>query len=411
MSFYSLSESLQSKAVSFSGERDSMNILHINGGYPFTEIFRELVLNESSCKTNAHTIFVPLRVGRVLDNQIADMQYGKHRIADNVEVIQLLAFRQVDRLLPKHKMKKIAAQIERQVNLSNIDLVHAHHLFSDGGVAYCLKKKFDIDYIVAVRNTDVNLFLKYAVSMRKFGIEIMRAAKKIIFLSPAYLDTVFSKYIPKELRHDLQKKTHVIPNGIQNFWLENKFTRKPQNGNGINLLFVGEVTANKNILTSIEVARALHARGRKVSLRIIGSGSQLKKIKRVATRFPEIISVLGRIDSKQDLLGEYRKANMFIMPSYTETFGLVYGEAMSQGLPVIYTKGEGIDGYFPDGTVGFACNPKDPGEIANAVEKLFDDYEGVSTRAASSVDMFSWKTIAQRYNAIYDSCVAVSKSS
>ena len=41
------------------------------------------------------------------------------------------------------------------------------------------------------------------------------------------------------------------------------------------------------------------------------------------------------------------------MPSRYETFGLVYGEAMSQGLPIIYSKGQGVDGYFKEGTVGY----------------------------------------------------------
>lgn len=40
------------------------------------------------------------------------------------------------------------------------------------------------------------------------------------------------------------------------------------------------------------------------------------------------------------------------MPSHKETFGLVYAEAMSQGLPIIYTKNQGFDGQFPDGYVG-----------------------------------------------------------
>ena len=55
------------------------------------------------------------------------------------------------------------------------------------------------------------------------------------------------------------------------------------------------------------------------------------------------------------------------MPSFPETFGLVYVEAMSQGLPIIYTKGQGIDGYFEDGKVGYPVNTKDSNDI---VKKL-----------------------------------------
>jgi glycosyltransferase involved in cell wall biosynthesis len=57
---------------------------------------------------------------------------------------------------------------------------------------------------------------------------------------------------------------------------------------------------------------------------------------------------------KEKLLNNYRNSDIFIMPSYNETFGLVYIEAMSQGLPIIYTQNEGVDGYFKEGSVGYS---------------------------------------------------------
>jgi len=44
------------------------------------------------------------------------------------------------------------------------------------------------------------------------------------------------------------------------------------------------------------------------------------------------------------------------MPSITETFGLVYAEALSQGLPVLYTRGQGFDRQFEEGEVGYAVD-------------------------------------------------------
>ena len=56
------------------------------------------------------------------------------------------------------------------------------------------------------------------------------------------------------------------------------------------------------------------------------------------------------------------------MPSSNETFGLVFIEALSQSLPIIYTKGEGIDGYFKDDFIGKAVNSKDNQSIAYAIK-------------------------------------------
>ena len=61
------------------------------------------------------------------------------------------------------------------------------------------------------------------------------------------------------------------------------------------------------------------------------------------------------------------------MPSYTESFGLVYAEAMSQKLPVIYSKGQGFDGQFEEGLVGYHVSPYDVKDIANGILKALEN--------------------------------------
>lgn len=58
------------------------------------------------------------------------------------------------------------------------------------------------------------------------------------------------------------------------------------------------------------------------------------------------------------------------MPSFTESFGLVYAEAMSQGLPVIYSKGQGFDGQFAEGVVGYHVDAHDPEELCENIIKM-----------------------------------------
>ena len=73
------------------------------------------------------------------------------------------------------------------------------------------------------------------------------------------------------------------------------------------------------------------------TLLIIGSGgSYAKKIKRLVGVYSEFVSYLPETNDKNKLLEHYRSCDIFIMPSKTETFGLVYVEAMSQGLPCLY---------------------------------------------------------------------------
>jgi len=92
------------------------------------------------------------------------------------------------------------------------------------------------------------------------------------------------------------------------------------------------------------------------------------------------------------------------MPSRSETFGLVYVEALSQGLPVIFTKNEGIDGFFGS-EIGEPVNCEDSAEIYNAIVKIIDNYSAYNFDSQSIVKKFNWEKIAQDYNLMYTSIV------
>ena len=81
------------------------------------------------------------------------------------------------------------------------------------------------------------------------------------------------------------------------------------------------------------------------------------KVLALVQQNPETLAYLGKIYEKDKLQAVYAQNSIFAMPSLAETFGLVYVEAMSQGLSVLYTKGEGIDGLFEE-HIGEAVTPK-----------------------------------------------------
>ena len=78
---------------------------------------------------------------------------------------------------------------------------------------------------------------------------------------------------------------------------------------------------------------------------------------------------------KDELLKEYRLNDIFVMPSKTETFGLVYAEAMSQGMPIIYTKNQGFDGQFCEGYVGYHVKYNDYRYIAKKISRIYSEYK------------------------------------
>jgi glycosyltransferase involved in cell wall biosynthesis len=105
------------------------------------------------------------------------------------------------------------------------------------------------------------------------------------------------------------------------------------------------------------------------------------------------------------LLNHYRQANIFVIPSRTESFGLVYAEAMSQGNPIIYSRGQGFDGFFENGTVGFAVDPFNVEEITAKVVEISKKYSFFSTNALSMVSQFRWDNQVKKLKNVYQSAV------
>ena len=260
-------------------------------------------------------------------------------------------------------------------------------------------------YIVAVRNTDVNTFFKYMVHLRGLGVRILRGAQAVVFLSAAYRDTVLRTYVPAALREEIAAKSVCIPNGIDPFWHRTACPREDYTP-PLHVLYAGVIDKNKNTDATLAAVELLRARGQEVLFTCVGEARDAAAVQ--ALRGKDYVLLLDKAD-KAALQGIYRQNHVFCMPSLHETFGLVYAEAMSQGLPVLYTRGQGFDGQFPEGEVGFSVDPSDPADIADKLLQCLKDYPARSARAAENSARFNWETIAGRYEALYRgefSCVS-----
>lgn len=306
----------------------------------------------------------------------------------------------VDRLLFFRKQRIIKNDIERKGLCEGKQMIHAHILFTGGYVARKLSKKYGIPYIVAVRNTDVNVFFKYMLHLRHIGVNIMRDASAVIFISPAYKKNVLEKHIPEKYRELINAKSYVIPNGIDDIFLKNKPLEPSITtpNNQIRLIYVGEVNTNKNITTTLKACELLEGKGFHPILTVVGpiTDSKFDFIKE--NRFVEYHPRCP----KEEVLQLLRENDIFIMPSLHETFGLVYIEALSQGLPIVYSKEQGVDGYFDEGLVGYHVEATNPNEIVESIEKIVADYSVISQRCIEASKPFSWNEISKVYADIYN---------
>lgn len=365
-----------------------MKILHINCNYLGTTLHQCMTEHLAACGVDS-TVFVPTHNP---DNA---------SITPNKNVYVSKCFRKWDRIVYFYKQKIIQKALDSTIPVGDYDLLHAYTLFTDGNCAYKMSKKYGVNYVVAIRNTDVNSFFKWRPYLIKRGIRIMQKAKAIFFLSEAYRRQVLQKYVPARYREELEAKSYIIPNGIDDFWLENRQKNvSKQISSPLRLVYAGRIDANKNIVATQAAIKILKEKGYDAHLTVVGKVIDEKIFKQISDN--ENTTYIPP-KNKEELIEIYRLNDIFVMPSFTESFGLVYAEAISQGLPVVYSIGQGFDRQFPEGEVGYHADPFSAQSIADAILEIVNNYSVITDNLSSKASKYSWDSLCARYCEIYKS--------
>jgi glycosyltransferase involved in cell wall biosynthesis len=306
-----------------------------------------------------------------------------------------------DRLLFRAKVRKVVHDVVTHVPLQDCLAVHAHFLYSDGAVALQLNRRFGLPFIVAVRNTDVNAFMRLRPDLAGIRNEVLRRAHRVVFLSPTYRDTFLDK-LPQQVSEPLADKAVVVPNGLAPEWLVAPAGLERGAASPLRLLYVGDFTPNKNLGTVIAALRRLRSTLAATLTVVGGGGDRGGRMQRLLQQ-EQGVQWLGRVDDAERLRAIYREHDVFVMPSLHETFGLSYLEALSQGVPIVHSRGQGVDGYFEPGTVAEAVDPRRCESVADGVVALARRLSGLRASCAEQAQRFSWTTIARTYSDLYRS--------
>lgn len=382
-----------------------MHILHISNSYGGTKVYENLYTQLDKLGIR-QTVFVPLNAANHsrVGNQMIDFQM------EGSKIIYSTVLKPRHRIFYMAKIKAIVKDLKKSVDLESIDAIHASTLCLDGAVAYMLHKELGLPYMCAIRNTDVNNYYKVFKWRKGFFSKILKAANKIVFISPKYKESFLGEIIPADVRKEIEERVMVIPNGVSNVFLENKSKDHKSIGGVLNLIFVAAFYKGKGLVETILAIELLRSKGYKITLNAIGKGLPNRPHDK---EYEKQVDALANgkdwvktqtFKKPEEIIAEMRQANAFVMVSKPETFGLVYVEALSQHLPIIYAKGQGFDGYYPEGFVGFSAQAGNVDSIADAIEKLIGEYSSLS-KNVSSLDLdkdFEWNTIAKKYLELYN---------
>ncbi len=152
-----------------------------------------------------------------------------------------------------------------------------------------------------------------------------------------------------------------------------KITKTGTMGKIPTLFFAGRLVEEKGIFDLVE---ALSLIKEKVPFRLVfaGFGPDENKLKRKIQQssLEDKITFVGYLQGKE-LSRAYQSADLFVFPSWREGFPLVLVEAMDFGLPIITTRISGAADRLVEGENTFFVNPKQPDELACAIENLLSD--------------------------------------
>lgn len=112
------------------------------------------------------------------------------------------------------------------------------------------------------------------------------------------------------------------------------------------------------------------------------------------------VQLCGRIP-REDVVKKLDNAEVFILISKVEVFGLVYIEAMARGCIVVASRGEGMDGIINDGQNGFFCNAGDSDELSEVIKRIKGLTESeraeISRNAQATARQLTDKKVAKDY--------------
>lgn len=221
-----------------------------------------------------------------------------------------------------------------QVKLNNVDLLHNHSLWMMPNVyPGQIAKQYGIPLVVSPHGTMSAWAMKNGSSIKRYFWSFQQ--RPALDATTCFHATAFSEY--EDIRRlGFNQPVAIIPNGISiPEWLPEKQNKSRT------LLFLGRIHPKKGIDILLPAWRAVQDHFPEWRLQIVGPDNRgyLKQMQHLASDLH-----LERVEFSGVLFGEqkhltYRQADLFVLPTYSENFGISVAEALAAGTPAIVTKG------------------------------------------------------------------------
>lgn len=288
---------------------------------------------------------------------------------------------------------------ERYIGENGIpDIIHAHCMNYAGILAFKISQKYGIPYVVTEHSSTITRGL-----VRPHQWQPMKNAA-----AHASALLAVSRRFAHVLQHKYGCEWQYLPNilgGIFNRPFEQKEKNNKPHFVFCTVSHLRRLKGHDVLLTAF--ARAL-AQCPQLRLNIGGSGQEETNLKRQARQLgiAHAVTFLGALQPEA-VLDLMRNSDAFVLASRTETFGVVYIEALSQGLPVIATRCGGAESIVSDGN-GYLVPVDDDDGLADALIKMYEhhsDFEPARLRE-NCLNEFGENAVIGRLIGIFRQAIA-----
>ncbi len=255
-------------------------------------------------------------------------------------------------------------------NVANYDLLHIHAVFSYSTTAAAFyARKFGVPYIIYPHGMLAPWPLRKSRIRKALYLKAME--QKTIEQANAIQFTAEEEF---SMSTAVGKSRFVLP---CIFDLEENHKERSNGTSGLtktNILFLSRIDPKKGIDTLISALQRLASEGREFVFTLAGSGDAAYEEK--VSGMIRDAGLLGRTVIKGFVTGEekastFRQADIFVLPSHQENFGIVVIEAMASGLPVIISNEVNIHGDIAKAKAGLVVSPE-PEELYSAILELLE---------------------------------------
>lgn len=288
---------------------------------------------------------------------------------------------------------------------TQVDLIHAHKLTTDGPLGYFLSLWMSCPLVLSVRGDTDSRFVRYKPFSHWLFRRILRKAQHIFWVSGWARKPLLERLMSESEASRILAKSSLLPNIVKvNPVSQPDGAHSPEQPR---FLFVGKLSqAEKKGLWRVFQALSVLEY---VQLDIYGQGTdeEIATLQRQIDHHALRERVFYRgVLSQQQLSARMPGYTALVMPSRDETFGMVYVEALLNGLPAIGCQHSGIDGYLSDDKqYMISVDIDNPDALVQAMTTIAQQHDVLVDQLAQDIqkgtlDIFHTDRIAAHYRTV-----------